>query len=211
MEEESTTSLTATSRSRSWSRPRHTTPMAPRPIGWSRMYRPAMTRPVIGGIAGPYQRSGVAADGEERTRRLGEEVVALVVHDDERGEVADLYPPHRLHAEFRVFQHFDLGDEVLRKPRRRTADRAEVEPAVPFARLGYPRGPVALGQHNERPARRLESFNISVHPPARRRPERPGRVPGGGLGRPRVVHGMIAHIRRHGLAGVEPLGDLRVG
>src|SRR5215472_11162805 len=153
MEAERTTSFTATSRSRSMSRALHTTPMAPRPMGCCREYRPAMTRPVTGDIAGRYQRSGMAADGQQRAGCLGVEVVALVVHDDERGEVADLYLPHRLHAEFRVFQHFDLGDAVLRKPRRRTADRAEVEPAVPFARLGHPRGPVALRQHNERPAR----------------------------------------------------------
>src|SRR5215831_12131624 len=104
--------------------------MAPRPIGWSSMYRPAMTRPVM---SGPYQRLGMAADGQQRARGLGEEVVSLVVHDDERGEVADLYLPHRLHAELRVFQHFDLGDAVLCQPRRRPPDRAEVEPSVALA------------------------------------------------------------------------------
>src|SRR5580693_3294445 len=109
----STTSLTATSRSRRTSRARHTTPMAPRPIGSARLYRPAMTRPVIGGIAGRYQGSGVAADRQQRPGRFGEEVVALVVHDHERGEVPDLDFPHRLHAEFRVFKHFHLCDAVL--------------------------------------------------------------------------------------------------
>src|ERR1700691_5194048 len=104
-----TTSLTATSRSRSWSRARHTTPMAPRPMGCCRLYRPAMTRPVIGGIAGPYQRLGVAADGEQPAGGLGEEVVALVVDDDESGEVLDLDLPHRLHAEFGVFEHVNPG------------------------------------------------------------------------------------------------------
>src|ERR1700761_9055173 len=99
-----TTSLTATSRSRSWSRARHTTPMAPRPMGCCRLYRPAMTRPVIGGMSGPYQRLGVAADRQQRAGRLGEEIVALVVHDDERGEVPDLDLPHRLHPELGVFQ-----------------------------------------------------------------------------------------------------------
>src|ERR1700756_11069 len=97
-----TTSLTATSRSRSWSRARHTTPMAPRPMGCCRLYRPAMTRPVIGGIRGPYQRSGVVADGEQRTGRLHEKIVAFVVDDDESGKVCDLDLPHRLHTEFRV-------------------------------------------------------------------------------------------------------------
>src|SRR5215471_10029135 len=156
MEAERTTSLTATSRSRSMSRALHTTPIAPRPMGCCREYRPAMTRPVIGGIAGRYQRSGMAADGQQRAGCLGVEVVSLVVHDDERGEVADLYLPHRLHAEFRVFKHLDLGDAVLSEPGCRAPDRAKVEPAVPLARLCDPRRPIPLRQHNERPARRLE-------------------------------------------------------
>src|ERR1700761_8285536 len=122
-----TTSLTATSRSRSWSRARHTTPMAPRPMGCCRLYRPAMTRPVRGGIPGPYQRLGVAADRQQRPARLGEEVVPLVVHDDESGEVPDFDLPHRLHAKFGVFQHFNLGNAVLGEPGGRAADRAEVE------------------------------------------------------------------------------------
>src|SRR5258708_22110621 len=120
-----TTSLTATSRSRSWSRARHTTPMAPRPMGCCRLYRPAMTRPVIGGIAGPYQRLGVAADGQQRAGGLGVEIVAFVVDDDEGGEVPDLDLPHRLHAKFRVFQHVNLGNAVPRERGRRSAERAE--------------------------------------------------------------------------------------
>ena len=65
-----------------------------------------------------------------------EEVVALVVDDDERGEVLDLDLPDRLHAELGVLEHLDLGDAVLGQPRRRAADRAEVEAAVRLARVG---------------------------------------------------------------------------
>ena len=60
----------------------------------------------------------------------GEEVVALVVDDDERGEVLDLDLPDRLHAELGVLEHLDVLDAVLGEPRRRAADRAEVEAAV---------------------------------------------------------------------------------
>src|ERR1700742_127571 len=141
-----TTSLIATARSRSWARARHTTPMAPRPMGCCRLYRPAMTRPVIGGMSGPYQRLGVAADGQQRPGRLGEEIVPLVVHDDEGGEVPDLDLPHRLHAQLGVFQHVNPGNAVLGEPGGGAADGAEVEAAVPLAGLGHRRRAVALGQ-----------------------------------------------------------------
>src|ERR1700761_1134813 len=124
-----TTSLTATSRSRSWSRARHTTPMAPRPIGCCRLYRPAMTRPVIGGIAGPYQRLGVAADRQQRAGCLCEEIVAFVVDDDETGEVPPMVLPHRLYSKFWLSQQVTLGNAVLREPGGGAADRAEVEAA----------------------------------------------------------------------------------
>src|SRR5579871_5229803 len=183
---EITTSLIATSRSRSWSRARQTTPMAPRPIGCCRLYRPAMTRPVIEGIAGPYQRLGMTADRQQRARGLGEEIVALVVDDDESGEVPDLDLPHRLHAKFRVFQHFNPGNAVLREPGGSAADRAEVEAAVALARLGYGSGPVALRQHNQRATGCLESFHIRIHASGGRRPEGPRRVPFRGLRGARV-------------------------
>src|ERR1700728_3602522 len=158
-----TTSLTATSRSRSWSRARHTTPMAPLPMGCCRLYRPAMTRPVIGGIRGPYQRLGVAADGQQRAGGLGEEIVAFVVDDDESGEVPDFDLPHRLHAKFWVFQHVNLGNAVLRAPGGGAADRAEVEAAVTLARLRDGRRTVPLGKHNQRPTGGLEPLHVRVH------------------------------------------------
>ncbi len=48
-------------------------------------------------------------DGQERARGVGEEVVALVVDDDEGGEVLDLDLPDRLHAELGVLEHLDLA------------------------------------------------------------------------------------------------------
>src|SRR5690348_7312007 len=46
--------------------------------------------------------------------QLLEEVIALVVDDDEGGEVLDLDLPDRLHAELGIFLHLDLLDAVLR-------------------------------------------------------------------------------------------------
>src|SRR5262245_33660322 len=62
----------------------------------------------------------VAAGGDPR-----EEVVALVVDDDERGEVDDVDLPHRLHPQLRVLEDVDLLDAVFGEPRGRTADRSE--------------------------------------------------------------------------------------
>ena len=59
-----------------------------------------------------------------------EEVIALVVDDDEGGEVLDLDPPDRFHAEFGIFQHFDLLDAVLRQARGGAADGAEIKAAM---------------------------------------------------------------------------------
>src|SRR5262244_1131567 len=55
---------------------------------------------------GPLRQAsepGAALDGHrDRAGHLGEEVVALVVDDDERGEVLHLDPPDRLHAQLGV-------------------------------------------------------------------------------------------------------------
>ena len=96
-------------------------------------------------------------------RHLAEEVVALVVDDDEGGEVDDLDLPDRLHAELGVLEHLDLGDAVLGQPRRRAADRAEVEAAVLLAGVGDGLGAVALGQHHEAAAGGLELVDVGVH------------------------------------------------
>src|ERR1700747_1278667 len=88
-----------------------------------------------------------AADGEQRAgspaaRGPGEEIIPLVIHDDERGEVTDLDLPDRLHPQFGVLQHVDLGDAVLREFGRRAADRAKVDPAMSLAGGGYRGRPV---------------------------------------------------------------------
>ena len=70
----------------------------------------------------------------------------------------------------------------------------EVEPAVRRARRGDLRAAVALRQHHQRAARRLELLDVGVHPPGGRRPERARRVALGRLRRAR-------RSRRGGRAG----------
>src|SRR5215469_17605075 len=82
-------------------------------------------------------RSGALADGEQRAVRVGEKVVSLVIDDDEGGEVAHLDLPDGLHPELGVLDHLDAGDTVLGQPRRRPADRTEVEAAVCLAGPGH--------------------------------------------------------------------------
>src|SRR5690349_20741021 len=90
--------------------------------------RSSMRRKAISGSTAGAAR---AAAAETRSRssdrsdlQLAEEIVALVVGDDEGGEILDRDPPDRLHAELGIFQHLDLLDAVLGENRRRSADRA---------------------------------------------------------------------------------------
>ena len=53
---------------------------------------------------------------------LLEEVVALVVNEDECGEVLNLDFPNSFHAEFGIFNAFDALDVLLRKDGSRSAD-----------------------------------------------------------------------------------------
>src|SRR4029078_3226719 len=59
--------------------------------------------------------------------QLLEEVVALVVDDDEGGEIDYLDAPDRLHAEFRIFNALDLLDAMLGEICRRAPDRRKIE------------------------------------------------------------------------------------
>ncbi len=63
-----------------------------------------------------------------------EKIIALVVDDDEGGEVLDVDAPDRFHAEILEVDAFDLLDAVLGQARAGAADRAQVEAAVFCAR-----------------------------------------------------------------------------
>ena len=158
-------------------------------------------------------RYGLFAEGAAFTffGDLGEEVVALVVYEDEGGEVFDLDFPDGFHAELGVFEEFDFLDGVLCQDGGGTADAAQVESAVLMAGVGDLLGAVALGNHDHRAAGGLELVDIAVH------------ASGGGgteaarghtlrrLGRAGVVYGMVFEVLRHGFAAVEAFLDFGVG
>ena len=66
-----------------------------------------------------------------------EEIVALVVHQQECGEILDINLTDSLHAQFREIDHFDRLDAILGQHSGRTADRTEVETAMLLAGIGY--------------------------------------------------------------------------
>src|SRR5581483_8815545 len=101
-----------------------------------------------------------------------EEVVALVVDDDEGGEILDLDLPDRFHAEFGIFADFHFLDALLGELGGRAADRGEIEAAVPLAGLAHLGRAVALGERDHRAAGRLELVDVAVHAPRGGRAER---------------------------------------
>src|SRR5258708_12801537 len=122
------------------------------------------------------------------SRQAREEIVALVVDNDERGEIDDFDTPDRLHAELGVFEQLDLLDAVLREARRRAADRTEIEPAILLAGFANFHAAIALGQADKTAARRHERVEIAVHPSRRRPPQRAPRVPLGRFSRSRFIY-----------------------
>jgi len=83
-----------------------------------------------------------------RSRDVGVEVVALVVDDDEGGEVLDLDLPHGFHAQLGIVEHLDPADAVLGELGCGATDRSQVEAAVRVAGVGHGLATVALGQHD---------------------------------------------------------------
>src|SRR5699024_3590760 len=104
----------------------------------------------------------------------------------------------------------DVGDAVLGQSRCRAADRTEVEAAELGARSLDLRGPVALAEHDHRPAGFLKEAHIAVHPRRSGRPERPRRHVFGSLRRSRVVDGMILDIVGQPLTGAEAVAQFGV-
>ena len=94
---------------------------------------------------------------------LREEIVALVVHQNEGGEVLHLNLPDGFHAQFRVFQQFHLPDVILGQDGGGTADGTQVKAAVLLAGVRHLLAAVALGDHDHRAALGLEEVHIGVH------------------------------------------------
>ena len=134
---------------------------------------------------------------------LRKEVVALVIDEDEGGEVNDIDFPDGFHAEFRIFDARDGLDVVGRENRRRSADGAEVETTVFAASVGDDLCAVALGNHDERSAVVLELVHVRVHAVCGGRSHGTAREAIGRLGRSGIEDRMVLKIGRHGLSGIE--------
>ena len=142
---------------------------------------------------------------------VGEEVVALVVHQDVGREVLDGNLPDGFHTQLGVLDALDGGDAVLGQIGRHTADGAEVETTVFLAGIRHALGAVALGNHNHAAAMALEEVYIGIHTPGCGGTEGAGGIALGGLGGAGVVDGVILHILRQVLTGVQQLLELGVG
>ncbi len=90
----------------------------------------------------------------------GEEVVALVVDEDEGGEVFDGDFPDGFHAEFGEGDDFLGADVVLSEECGGSASGAEVEAAVIFAGICHGLGAVPFGEHDHGAAVCLECFYV---------------------------------------------------
>src|SRR5262249_8711492 len=88
---------------------------------------PSMSQRTIGATEGG---GGLTASPQVQVL---EEVVAFVVDDDKGREIDHFDAPDRFHAEFGIFDAFDLLDAMFRKIGRGAADRGEIEAAVLFA------------------------------------------------------------------------------
>src|SRR5512143_3221465 len=106
--------------------------------------------------------------------QLLEEVVALVVDQDEGREIHDLDRPDRLHPQLRVLEDLDLLDVFFGQERDRPAGRSEIEAAVLLAGVGDLLAPIALRDHDQRPAVGLEEIDVRVHARRGRRAEGAG-------------------------------------
>ena len=80
---------------------------------------------------------------------LLEEVVALVIHEDEGGEVLNGNLPDSFHAKFGILYTLDALDGALRENSSNTADSAEIESSVLLASLCDAVATVTLGNHHE--------------------------------------------------------------
>ena len=125
---------------------------------------------------------------------LLEEVVALVVDEDEGGEIFDANFPDRLHAEFGVFEDFERLDMVGGEEGGGAAGGAEVEAAVFLAGIGDLLGAVAFGEHDHGATMRLEQVDVSVHAPGSGRAKGAGSHSFGSFGGAGVVDGVLFEV-----------------
>ena len=62
--------------------------------------------------------------------QLGEEIVALIVYEDEGGEVLNPNFPNSFHTNLGEFHTFDALDRIQRKYGSRSADASQIETEI---------------------------------------------------------------------------------
>ena len=95
--------------------------------------------------------------------QLFEEVVALVVYEDECGEILNGDLPYCLHAQLRIFHTLDALDAALRQNGSHASDGAEIETSVLLTSICYHVAAIALGYHHETCTVVLELIYVWVH------------------------------------------------
>src|SRR5215471_6774840 len=177
--------------------------------------RPApIRRPRTSGRPKRRQEPTTALPPPARTapsRERREEIVSLVVDNDKGWKINNFDAPDRLHSELGIFDDLDLLDTVLRKTRRRAADRAEIEPAVLAAGSANLWAAIALRQSDETSASRHEGIDIAVHAPGSGRPEGTRSISFGRLGRTGVIDSVVLDIIGQPPATIEPFLQLGMG
>ena len=139
-----------------------------------------------------------------------EEIIALIVDEDECGEILDFNLPDSLHSEFGILEEFDLLDRILSEYGSGATDRTEVETAMLMASVSDLLRAVALSDHNHSTTGGLELIDVWVHTTGSSRTERTGGEAFRFLGGAGVIDGVIFEILRHRLSGVEAFLDLGV-
>mmetsp|Transcript_99449 Transcript_99449/g.315640 ORF Transcript_99449/g.315640 Transcript_99449/m.315640 type:complete len:386 (-) Transcript_99449:1024-2181(-) len=138
------------------------------------------------------------------------EVVALVIHNDERREVHNLNAPHGLHAQVLVLDQIHLLDAVLSEVGSSSTYASQVESSVLLAGVRHALGAVALRQRDHRVAVLLKERHVGVHAARRRGAEAPAGVAVRGLCGACVVDHVGSHVVRQGPLRLQALCELRV-
>ena len=125
-----------------------------------------------------------------------EEIVALVVGDDESGEVLDFYAADRLHAEFVILYGLYALDAILGQASGGSADAAEVKASVILAGLDDHLGAIALGKHDERTTGSLKFVDEGIHSTGSGRAEGTGGITLGRFGGTCIIYGKLLEVFR---------------
>ena len=145
-----------------------------------------------------------------RLKQSIKEVVSLIIHQKEGGEVNDVDLPDSLHAELRVLQALHLLDVLLGQHGSRTTDGAQVEASVLLAGVGHLLRAVALGEGDHGASGVHEGVQVGIHAAGSGGTEGAGSHALGGLGGTGIVDDVVLHVLGHGLTAVQALLDLGV-